>query len=139
MKKIKLLTAAVIAGLMLAGCGEDDGLVKLENANPAIKQANYDAMVNKLKERVKNVDFEFYHAQTLFNGENWKNYTSEQGFAKFTRWKAQHDLINNEKLVVVVVDNNNKKVGSAYEVECTKWGKFECDPEYITVLENGKR
>ena len=31
MKKIKLLTAAVIAGLMLAGCGEDDGLVKLEN------------------------------------------------------------------------------------------------------------
>ena len=75
MKKIKLLTAAVIAGLMLAGCGEDDGLVKLENANPAIKQANYDAMVNKLKERVKNVDVEFDHAQTLFNGENWKNYT----------------------------------------------------------------
>ena len=47
MKRIKLLTAFVIAGLMLAGCGEDDGLVKLENANPAIKQANYDAMVNK--------------------------------------------------------------------------------------------
>ena len=94
---------------------------------------------NKLKERVKNADFEFYHAQTLFNGENWKNYTSEQGFAKFTRWKAQNDLITDEKLVVVVVDKNNKKVGSAYEVECTKWGKFECDPEHITVLENGKR
>ncbi|MCZ6158773.1 hypothetical protein [Campylobacter ureolyticus] len=142
MNKLKILSSMALIGFVLLGCnGEGEvsnGFVKLENTNPTIKQENYDAMINKLKEKITNKDFEFYHAETLFNGENWKNYTSEDAFGKFTAWKQQGRLINDQNLVVVVVDKNNNKVGSAYEIKCSKYGKFECDPEHIIVVPNGK-
>lgn len=142
MNKLKILSSMVLIGFVLLGCnGEGEvrnGFVKLENTNPTIKQENYDAMINKLKEKITNKDFEFYHAETLFNGENWKNYTSEDAFGKFTALKQQGRLINDQNLVVVVVDKNNNKVGSAYEIKCSKYGKFECDPEHIIVVPNGK-
>lgn len=145
MNKLKILSSTVLMGFILLGCsGEDNNeFIKLENTNPTIKQENYDAMINKLREKVTNKDFEFYHAETLFNGENWKNYTSEVAFGKFTNLKAQDRLINDRNLVVVAIDKNNKIIGTVYEIHCTDrvphWGKFECDPEFITVGVNGKK
>lgn len=148
MKKIKIFEVIVLAGFILAGCGEEiessnNGLVKLENVNPSIKQENYDAMIKKLKEKVTNKNFEFYHVQTLFNRENWKHYTSEAAFEKFTNLKAQDKLINDRNLIVVAIDKNNKIIGTTYEIHCTDrvphWGKYECDPEFIVVGVNGKK
>ncbi|MBK3498183.1 hypothetical protein JJB27_03710 [Campylobacter fetus subsp. venerealis] len=148
MKKFRILGALALMGVILTGCGEEakksnGGLVKLENSNPAIKQENYDAMIGKLKETIKNQDFEFYHVQTLFNDDNWKNYTSEAAFGKFTNLKARNELINDRNLVVVAIDKNNKAIGSVYEIHCTDkvphWGKYECDPEFIRVGANGKK
>ncbi len=55
MNKLKILSSMVLIGFVLLGCnGEGEvrkGFVKLENTNPTIKQENYDAMINKLKEK----------------------------------------------------------------------------------------
>ncbi|WP_298021278.1 hypothetical protein [uncultured Campylobacter sp.] len=121
MKRIKLLTAAVIAGLMLVGCGEDDGLVKLENANPAIDQAHFDVLIAKIQSEIPNKDFKIYSIESAFN-EPYKSKITDRTMSVLLTEKAENRLTRDDDKVlttsVLVANDKDKAQFFIFRIMC---------------------